>query len=99
MFNRLSVCLPLNVLCLWKHLSICLPRIGAIEGNRAPNGFEFIQQSIKLSSALFPTLQALQVSCTHPLKKHMCLDKAYDADWIKEALKDLYLIEPHIQGR
>ena len=51
------------------------------------------------SQLLFPTLQALQVSCTRPVKKHLCLDKAYDAAWIREDLEALYFIEPHIQSR
>ena len=51
------------------------------------------------SQLLLPTLQALQVSCTRPMKKHICLDKAYDAAWIREDLRTLYFIEPHIQSR
>ena len=51
------------------------------------------------SQLLFPTLQALQVSCTRPVKTPIYLDKAYDAAWIRQDLKDLYSIEPHIQSR
>jgi putative transposase len=71
------------------------------DGRGVPVGILIAPANWHDTKLLFETIRSIRVNRprpTHSKPQHLCLDKAYDADWIRKLLSR-YRFTPHIPAR